>query len=305
MTSMTLMSSIPSRPKIFSISSIFSMCLVENIKNVLVKNNYNIDKLPNKLLNYEIGKILFNYMFTLEKLYEILIIDEEICKLAVCNNGNNLKFVPKNIINKEICKLSCMKNGLSIKFVPKNIINEEICKYAVQNIGNTLEYVPKNMINKEICKLAVQQNGLSIKFVPLNIINKEICKLAVIQNGWALEYILNIINKKLIHKDLLDEEICKLAVENNPYSINAIKEDIILLTDISIYLVSQNGKMIKYFKYKNKDIIVCAVKNKGIALKYLTRSEITLDICKLAIKQTKDALIYVPNEFRVLLKSEL
>ena len=287
------MSSMSSMSSKSSMSSMFNKSHL--LKTILQKHGYILDELPNKLLNYEIGKLLFSfsYMFRLDELYDILIIDEEICKLAVSMRPNNLEFVPSNRINEEICKLACEKDGLTLKLVPINIINEEICKLAVKNTGNILEYVPKNIINEEICKLAVQQYGLSIIFVPLNILNKEICKLAVMQNGWALEYISTQINKHLI-----DEEIWKLAVKNNPYSVNAIKEDINLLEEISIFLVSQDGKNIKYLKYKNTNIINCAVRNNGTVLKYLLPSQITQKICELAIEQTKDALEFVPKEIK-------
>ena len=163
------------------------------------------------------------YNFTEENLYEQIVdlikIDglflnflkkdeqtEEICKLAVQQNGYALKYV-KIEQTEEICKLAVQKNGYSLSFV-KIEQTEELCKLAVQQNGLSLCYV-KNLTD-EICKLAVKQNGLALHIVKHQ--TEELCKLAIQQTGYALSGAKN-----------QTEELCKLAVQKNGSSLIYVK----------------------------------------------------------------------------------
>jgi hypothetical protein len=77
--------------------------------------------------------------------------DEELCKLAVRQNWNLLKYV--KVQTKEICKLAIRQNIQALQYVKEQ--TEEICKLAVQQNGNALKFV--KIQSDEICKLAVQQ----------------------------------------------------------------------------------------------------------------------------------------------------
>ena len=138
------------------------------------------------------------YNFTEENLYEQIINlikqdgyfinllkkeeqTEELCKLAVQENGCSLKYVRNQ--TEEICKLAVQLDCIALKYVINQ--TEELCKLTVQQNGYVLQYV-KNQ-TEEICKLAVQQNGSSLQYV--NNQTEEICKLAVQQNGDALQYV--------------------------------------------------------------------------------------------------------------------
>ena len=103
---------------------------------------------------------------------------EEICKLAVKQNGSALRYVGNQ--TDEICKLAIQQDGYALRYVGNQ--TDKICKLAVQQNGDALQYV-KNQTD-DICKLAVQQNGYALQYVKNQ--TDDICKLAVLQNGNTL-----------------------------------------------------------------------------------------------------------------------
>ena len=132
------------------------------------------------------------YCFTEENRYKKIV---EFIK----NDGYSINLLKAEEITEEICKLAVRQNGLSLKYVKEQ--TEEICKSVVQQNGISLDYV-KIEQTEEICKLAVQQNGYALQYVRNQ--NEEICKLAIQQNSWSFKYVRN-----------QTEEMFKLAVQQN------------------------------------------------------------------------------------------
>jgi hypothetical protein len=143
--------------------------------------------------------------------------DNELCKLAVQQNGDFFRFVKNQ--TEEICKLAVQEKCCALMYVEEQ--TEEICKLAVQNNYLALQYI-KNQ-TEEICKLAVQHYGEALKFVREQ--TEEICKLAVQQNGHALRWVKN-----------QTEEICKLAVQNNRYSFKFVKNQTEEICKLAVHL---------------------------------------------------------------------
>ena len=65
------------------------------------------------------------------------------------------------MLTEEICKLAVQQNGLALKYVKEQ--TNEICKLAVQNCGYSLIYVRKQ--TEELCTLAVKHNNIALRFV--------------------------------------------------------------------------------------------------------------------------------------------
>jgi hypothetical protein len=112
---------------------------------------------------------------------EILPQTEELCKMAVQQNGLDLEHVQEQ--TKELCYLAVRQNGLALQYVQEQ--TEELCKMAVREYGHLLQFVQKQ--TEELCRLAVQQNGFALQYV-LNQ-TKELCKLAVQENALASIYV--------------------------------------------------------------------------------------------------------------------
>lgn len=142
---------------------------------------------------------------------------DDICIMAVKQNSNALEFVAKcdqaaHLLSEELCKLAVQQNGWVLEYIKDSpILTEELCTLAVQQNGMSLFYV-KNQTD-EICQLAVQQNGLALKHVKEAFQTEELCKLAVNHNGLALEYVIDQTN-----------EICALAVQQNDKALQYVKD---------------------------------------------------------------------------------
>ena len=93
--------------------------------------------------------------------------NEEICKsiLKKVGYGYTLQYVKPEVMNEEICKLAVQNNGLCLQYVKPELMNDEICKLAVKQNGNALRYVKPELMTDEICKLAIQQNGYALYYV--------------------------------------------------------------------------------------------------------------------------------------------
>jgi len=98
----------------------------------------------------------------------------------------------------EICKLAVKQNGYSLRFVCNELLTNEIYSLAFQTCGHALKYVKEEFKTEEICKLAVKQDGNSLCYITEQ--TDDICKLAVLQNVNALKYVKNIELKDKINK---------------------------------------------------------------------------------------------------------
>ena len=43
---------------------------------------------------------------------------EKVCRLACEDNGDMLKYVPKNLLTKELCLIACRNSRYELKYVP-------------------------------------------------------------------------------------------------------------------------------------------------------------------------------------------
>jgi hypothetical protein len=59
---------------------------------------------------------------------------EELCEIAVQNNGLALQFVPKQYLCAKLCKIAVKKNEFAIQFVPYELLSIELCKQSLRNI---------------------------------------------------------------------------------------------------------------------------------------------------------------------------
>ena len=102
------------------------------------------------------------YNFTEENRYEKIV-------NLIKQNGYFLGCLKKEEQTEEICKLAVQQNGHALEFVKNQ--TEELCKFAIQQNGLAIKNVKEQ--TEEICKLAVQQYGYALYFVNW-LINKII-----------------------------------------------------------------------------------------------------------------------------------
>ena len=116
--------------------------------------------------------------------------DFDILKAVIEYDGNSIEYImPTTPRYNELCKIAVSQDGNALYYVPENLRTEELCKIAVSDNWYALQYVPENLITDEICKIVVSKNWYALKFVPEKLRTEEICKLAVSEYGGALEYV--------------------------------------------------------------------------------------------------------------------
>ena len=243
---------------------------------------------------------------------------EEICKLAVKQNGRALDYVPYELRTKELYELAVQENGLNLFYVPENYKTKELCEIAVKNNGEALRYIPKQLRMKELCEIAVKRNGWSLQYIPLELRTKELYELAIQQKGEALYYVpeelrtkelcelavkQNSLALRYISEHLRTEELCKLAVQQNGKALLYAPEHL-KTKELCELAVKQNGIALDYIpeKYKTKELYELAVQENGLNLFYVPERYKTPELCKFAVQQNRRALVDVPYQYRDKLK---
>ena len=176
-------------------NEIFSKVFIKTIINLFSYNQINIKEIKlDDEINGDIDKftILFSYEYYIynywEKSYKKIENNIKNCDNIsdfIKNDPYQIIFIDCDNENyEELCKLAVQQNGSSLEYVKEQ--TDEICKLAVQQSGSSLKYVKPELMNEEICKLAVRQNGNALHYVKPELMNDEICKLAVKKMVWDL-----------------------------------------------------------------------------------------------------------------------
>ena len=175
-------------------------------------------------------------------------IPDEFWLNMVSRNHKMFKYVKNK--SEDICILAVKQNGYALKYVPYNLITNEMCMSAVQQNGTALEYVPNNFITNEICIAAVQKDAWALKYVKEQ--TPEICLLAIKENGGVLQHV----------KDQT-EELCALAIKENYYAFKYVREQTEELCKLA---VQEDGFMLEYVKTQTPEICELAVQKNWQAL---------------------------------------
>lgn len=175
------------------------------------------------------------------------------------------------------------------KFSLNNDIGDEIIKQLFKQVvkedHRTLLFISDYKLSYDIINEAVQSNGLALQFLDTEKIT-DIC----------YKYIDNII--KIDKIDKINSLYCNEILGNeNYYPCNEILDNKVI-SEILEIAVKQNGLALKYIDYdKQTDkIIEEAVSQNGLALEYVHYDKQTNKIIELAVTNNGCALEYVQND---------
>jgi hypothetical protein len=141
------------------------------------------------------------------------LLDNDIYLKAVTSKGSSLRYIKEPCQTEEICKIAVYNNPNNIKYAC--VQTEEIALYAVKNSTDSLIYIYQQ--NDEICLQAIKMNPKQISAV-INQTEK-ICMIAVKHHKTALldikdpsykvclEAVLNGASIYTIKDDLMREKI--------------------------------------------------------------------------------------------------
>jgi hypothetical protein len=135
--------------------------------------------------------------------------------------------------------------------------------------------VPEEFKTSELCFAAVKNNGLALKFVSPSLITEIFCQTAIQTYPDAVEF---------IPEQYKTPEMCQPAVVKER-STRVLPESP-MTYESYLQEVNNYGLELKWVpdKFKTKELLFAAVRQNGLALKYvdvnlLTRDEYT-SICK-------------------------
>lgn len=89
----------------------------------------------------------------------------ELCRFAIRQNPNALKFSSEKCVDNEICLKAVKKDAEVFRYVPPKLITEKMCKTAVSMNSDLLNNVPEHFRTIEICLLAIENNPNTISYV--------------------------------------------------------------------------------------------------------------------------------------------
>jgi hypothetical protein len=112
--------------------------------------------------------------------------DFNILKSVLDLRGLSIQYIiPSTPKYNELCKIAVLQNGDAFSYIPEEYRTFELCKIAVSYDGDSISYVPEKFRTFELCKIAVEQSGYSLRFImasPTTLTYDEqlkLCKIAV------------------------------------------------------------------------------------------------------------------------------
>lgn len=187
----------------------------------------------------------------------------------------------------------CQKNPYIIIAcrIPKQFITYEIC-YILSKVG-IIYGVPEHLIDENICINVINHDASRYKFIPDNFKTEKMTLLALSKRplyDCTTREILNYMPRHnrtesfYMEAIFLNKFVVRYLDCNYEYYIKHLKSWG-LLKDIPVQL-------------RNYNMCRIAVKRRGISLEHTPDEWKTLELCIMAVKQSKKALNFVPSCFK-------
>jgi hypothetical protein len=198
----------------------------------------------------------------------------------ICLWLNNLKYIPEKYLTQELCELAVKQDGLTLNDIPEYLKTPEIYELAVQQNGLSITYIPKELRTKELCELAVKQDGYALNYVPEKYLTQELCILSI---SHKKSHLISIPDK------YKTKEIYELAVKQNGRALGDVPEEY-KTKEMCKLAVKQNGLALLYIpkQMRTQELCELAVKQDGNAIRYTPKDLRTQELCELALKNGCD-----------------
>lgn len=240
----------------------------------------------------------------------------------------------KELSDKDLIDYLCLHNKTDINIVDKNEDFEtsnirsiwddvEVTLRLLEKNEELIKHIPAKKVKSEYEFFVVNKNGFNIANVEQT---KELCDLAI-KNKPGCFYLIEprfhtkeMIMHVLKHVDYYsyikypfhgDIDICKLAINKNPRHILVMRSRTTDLDSLIEYALSKDGKLLgklmqeRFITYETKETDTdkyyeIAIKQNGLALKYVPEMKRSKEYCELAVKSNPFALEYVSRENQTL-----
>ena len=241
-------------------------------------NDIHFELFPAESLNEELLFIAVEKDWKNLSIFPDKVKDENICKLAVKENIEALKYVPQEYITEEYA-LELMDDGRweVITYITDEKKTKYLCFQAVELNWKALAYVPEKLKNKDQCLKIFAENFEAIKYIPESFISNEAyvssCYNFVMQSYYPMKF------SKLVPYDLLNNyelwfEVANKLLLTEPKLIKKLDELYISLafmylernknSETERFITDLLKASIEYFK-----LIPDEFKTRELCLKYV------------------------------------
>lgn len=247
-------------------------------------------------------------------------ITQELCDTVVLKTPSiTLGWIPKQFRTRNIC-MNCLKYKPSCyNLVPEEIMDREMWAEVFKRDGKLINNgdIPAEILDQEMYEAAVLHGKLHVKYVPQRFRNKAICEsmLTGYERGFKLMPLENITEKMwteifteepgymgygYIPEEMLNQEMYEKAVINGGMHLKYVPQAFRSKTICRFILGLKKLTRDDGFKYFPSDIVNDKslhhefVSINGNFLSQIRDEDKTVDVCRAAIKQTREALLYLP-----------
>uniref|UniRef100_A0A6C0H918 DUF4116 domain-containing protein n=1 Tax=viral metagenome TaxID=1070528 RepID=A0A6C0H918_9ZZZZ len=208
-------------------------------------------------------------------------------------NGLNLQFIEPNILTELLIFTAISQNGLSLEFVPTQFLTVPIMLEAIKQNNEAINYVLDSELPLIISIVIIY--NINILYI-LNSDKYNIILPVIKDNIHALQIISTNYNSDIKHYNadgFIKELALKININYNIIIIYKI-EDLIIE-----YLLNKDGLLLKFiidYSKLNEKYIILALKQNGLALKFINHDIQTIEIIIYAIKQNGLALEFANKD---------
>lgn len=245
---------------------------------------------------------------------------ESVLKCALA--GKDLSRLISNGVTKIAieCAITVDPSYLQNLENPTESMANYICDISWKNIQyvNNLKSLPKTcrkiiekdpwivfslpFVNIKLLKYAASVNGLIISMIEDQ--DEELCEIAITENPHALKHVKNK-TRKLMEIALtidyhtlifIDDQECQSWADSFALSVNVNAIKIIKYPTVAqiTKAMNEDGELLPYAKMRNLDIVLAALKSKGLAIRFVEKpSEF---MAKVAVKSDPMALIFIKDQ---------
>lgn len=223
---------------------------------------------------------------------------ESVSLAAVESYPENIKYVPVNVLNEELIKKALQNDGLTLQYVPENMKTPELCNTAIENNGWSLEFVPEGMKTQQMCRTALDTawditgEGCQIlAFVPY----PDSCMYGIKLYENTMVFLNDIYGA--INPQAMTSEIAMYGVKEEPSVLGYIPEHL-QSHELRMEAVKVDGMRLYTIpeKDRTKELCEVAVNSNFHSMKYVPEEMKTTELCKLALKNDAFAIQYFPQK---------
>lgn len=223
-------------------------------------------------------------------------------------DGFRLKMIPDEDITEEMCMVAVQQNGYALVYVPERFISLELLKICCETSDNPVPWAVRLMMNRgaefsdEILLYGCSQDGLLLLVLPKHLITKEVIYQCCDQNGLAIQS---------VPSEFRCMELYKIACLSNCLAITFIPPKDITI-DMMEWFISGRRYELSYIPVKNMegfyqdhfdqwmDLLMRSVMGCGFNIKDIPKEVLTGEICLAAIKSDSRVLAFIPVELVTL-----